>query len=103
MTLLPYTLAHARSFGVTENSQPVQYKSVPSCACSCTQRDKGTLKSVLRAIDIFKTFQGIGTQRKTKTGTLWRVHRAIRSDGKRFVKQFPHHRHIALGYFQDMA
>jgi len=23
MTLLPYTLAHARSFGVTENSQPV--------------------------------------------------------------------------------
>ena len=25
MTLLPYTLAKARSFGVTENSQPVQY------------------------------------------------------------------------------
>src|SRR4029453_9894882 len=27
MTLLPYTLAHARSFGVTENSQPL--RSVP--------------------------------------------------------------------------
>jgi len=26
MTLLPYTLAHARSFGVTENSQPVLNK-----------------------------------------------------------------------------
>src|SRR6266446_6661433 len=27
MTLWPYTLAHARRFGVTENSQPVHWKT----------------------------------------------------------------------------
>jgi len=29
MTLLPYTLAHARRFGVTENSQPVLLPEKP--------------------------------------------------------------------------
>jgi len=36
MTLLPYPLAHARRFGVTENSQPVQSNRLASSAQAIT-------------------------------------------------------------------
>src|SRR5215217_3135330 len=59
--------------------------------------------AVFGAINILKTFQRIRTQGEAETGTLWCMHCSIGPDVKRFGEQFPHPRHIALGYFQDMA
>src|SRR5215510_12556753 len=61
------------------------------------------LELKLGPIDIAETVEGIGPKGKPKAGSVGGMHGAIRTDVKGLVKELPHHRHVALRDFEDVA
>src|SRR5262249_1337833 len=61
------------------------------------------LEGVLRPFDVLEALEVVRAQGKAESRAIRRVHRAIRPDVERLVEELPHHRHVALAYFQDVT
>src|SRR5215470_17041045 len=71
---------------------------VPAFGCG-----SNVLEGVLGPLDVLEALAVVSPQRKAESWPVRRVHRAIRPDVERLVEELPHHRHVALAYFQDVT
>ena len=98
-------LGRARVCPALEGRSEFQACHRSQCGYSAVSRAVNVrpLKLKLGPVDIPEPLQHVRTQCEAESRSVRSMHHAVRTDVERLVKELPHHRHVALGYLQDVA